>query len=129
MPADLAAGLPQPYCCAVHRFPLFALFLLPSVMSSQAIAPYRDARVPTDERVRDLLGRMSREEKFSQLFMLPDDLRDPSHDFSHGVFGLQIDAPPAASAHAERINAIQRFFVERTRLGIPIIPFDEAVHG
>jgi beta-glucosidase len=34
-----------------------------------------------------------------------------------------------ARAHAERINAIQRYFVEDTRLGIPIIPFDEAVHG
>ena len=34
-----------------------------------------------------------------------------------------------ARAHAERINAIQRYFVERTRLGIPIIPFEEALHG
>ncbi len=29
----------------------------------------------------------------------------------------------------QRINAIQRYFVDRTRLGIPIIPFEEAVHG
>ena len=38
-------------------------------------------------------------------------------------------AANAARAHAERINAIQRYFVERTRLGIPIIPFEEALHG
>ena len=34
-----------------------------------------------------------------------------------------------ARGHAERINAIQRSFVEHSRLGIPIIPFDEALHG
>jgi beta-glucosidase len=96
-------------------------------------APYRDTALPVDTRIRDLMGRMTPEEKFWQLFMIPGDLDDPSNDYSNGVFGLQISTAPAsgnvARAHAERINAIQRFFVERTRLGIPIIPFDEAVHG
>jgi beta-glucosidase len=101
--------------------------------------PYRDPGLPTSERVRDLIARMSLEEKFWQLFMLPGDLDDPAHDYSNGVFGLQISVAPhngaeresrtAARVHADRINAIQRYFVERTRLGIPIIPFDEAVHG
>jgi beta-glucosidase len=79
---------------------------------------------------------MTLEEKFWQLFMIPGDLDDTSHDYSHGVFGLQISSPstkePAADAarhHAERINAIQRYFVDETRLGIPIIPFEEALHG
>jgi len=77
---------------------------------------------------------MTLEEKFWQLFMIPGDLDNPANDYSHGVFGLQVAVAPAdghatARAHAERINAIQRYFVERTRLGIPIIPFDEAVHG
>jgi beta-glucosidase len=92
--------------------------------------PYRDPGLPVTERVRDLLSRMTLEEKFWQLFMLPGDLDDPAQDWSNGVFGLQISAPSeTARGHAERINAIQRFFVERTRLGIPIIPFEEAVHG
>ena len=30
---------------------------------------------------------------------------------------------------AKKINAIQKYFVEHTRLGIPIIAFDEALHG
>jgi beta-glucosidase len=95
--------------------------------------PYRDARRPVEERVSDLLGRMTPEEKFWQLFMIPGDLDDPAHDYSHGVFGLQVvvgkRAAGAARGHAARINAIQRYFVERTRLGIPIVPFDEALHG
>jgi beta-glucosidase len=96
-------------------------------------APYRDPSLPIEARVRDLIPRMTLQEKFWQLFMVPGDLDDPSNDYSNGAFGLQISTAPAggnvARAHAERINAIQRFFVERTRLGIPIIPFDEALHG
>ena len=77
---------------------------------------------------------MTREEKFWQLFMIPGDLGDASHDYSHGIFGLQISPADstrtdAAREHAERINMIQRYFVDRTRLGIPIIPFEEALHG
>jgi beta-glucosidase len=112
-----------------------ATFPFPYRAEAQAAPPYRDARLPAAERVRDLLGRMTLEEKFWQLFMIPGDLDDASHDYSHGVFGLQISPGPdptpevAARRHAERINGIQRYFVERTRLGIPIIPFEEALHG
>ena len=131
------------------RAPVIAAALALLVSSGSARAqqpsrpPYRDPARPVAERVRDLLGRMTPEEKFRQLFMIPGDLDDPSHDYSTGIFGLQVSVAPAgdtarragassgaiARAHAERINAIQRHFVERTRLGIPIIPFDEALHG
>ncbi len=77
----------------------------------------------------DLLPRMTLEEKFWQLFMVPGSPADSTHDYRHGIFGLQIPAAPTARQDAERIDSVQRFFVERTRLGIPIIPFDEAVHG
>ncbi len=120
------------------RYPLAALLLtwvvLPGSAASQSgePVPYRDPRAAIADRVRDLLGRMTLEDKFWQLFMIPGDLDDPANDYSHGIFGLQIASAGEASgaaAHAKRINAIQRYFVERTRLGIPIIPFDEAVHG
>jgi len=94
-------------------------------------APYKNAALPIEARVQDLIGRMTLEEKFWQMFMIPGDLDDPSQNYSHGAFGLQISAASGADAraHAARINAIQTFFVERTRLGIPIIPFEEALHG
>jgi len=113
----------------------FALLATASSAFAQSTggAAYRDASRPVAERVRDLLGRMTLEEKFWQLFMIPGDLDDPANDYSNGVFGLQVaparDTVDAARAHAKRINDIQRYFVERTRLGIPIIPFEEAVHG
>jgi beta-glucosidase len=97
--------------------------------------PYRDARRPIAERVRDLLARMTPEEKFRQLFMIPGDLDDPRHDYGPGIYGLQIGARAgipaagAARAHAARVDSIQRWFATHSRLGIPIIPFDEALHG
>jgi beta-glucosidase len=106
------------------------------LVRGQSGAPYHDARLPVADRVRDLLGRMTLEEKFWQLYMTPGDLSDSTRDYSHGVFGLQIPVvtlrgAPAdiARADAQHIDSIQHFFVERTRLGIPIVPFDEAVHG
>ncbi len=91
---------------------------------------YLNPDLSSGVRAGDLLRRMTLEEKFWQLYMTPGDLDDPSNDWSHGAFGLQIPSQSAdPSAQAARINEIQRFFVERTRLGIPIIPFDEAVHG
>ena len=113
------------------RVLLFATLTV-SLVAQSAPPPYKRADLSVDARVRDLLGRMTLEEKFWQLFMIPGDLDTPANDHSHGIFGLQIRAGKdggTARGHAERINAIQRYFVEKTRLGIPIIPFEEAVHG
>ena len=108
-------------------------------LHAQELLRFQDANRPVAERVQDLLGHMTLQEKFWQLYMSPGGLEDPSHDYSSGAFGLQISMPAGALAdssagslaavHAARINDIQRYFVEETRLGIPIIPFDEALHG
>ena len=117
----VAAAQPvRPAACPRRRswrgfrlgLPLLVLAVLPVEVSAQA---------------PDLLPRMTLEEKFWQLFMIPGDLSDTTHDYRHGIFGLQIPAAPTAREDTERITAVQRFFVERTRLGIPIVPFDEAV--
>ena len=107
--------------------------------------PYRDPALTVDVRLRDLMGRMTLEEKLWQLFMAPGDMERDQAKLDKGIFGLQFNTAPAggaaaaqilhydpsgsAAAMAEKINAAQRFFVEETRLGIPIIPFDEALHG
>jgi beta-glucosidase len=109
-----------------------ALILLPIA------ARFAFAQSP-DARAKALVARMTLEEKFWQLFMIPGDFRDTTHDYSHGVFGLQVRTTGTsrslgslgmtARAHAEYINSLQKYFVEKTRLGIPMIPFEEAVHG
>jgi beta-glucosidase len=117
---------------------VLAISIEASTLRAQPTGPpasrmiYKDSTAPVPARVRDLLGRMTLEEKFWQTFMIPGDLTDPTQDYSHGVFGLQVTQPPSARgarADAERINTIQKFFVERTRLGIPMIPFEEVLHG
>jgi beta-glucosidase len=112
---------------------------------SQNILPYKDARLPVDVRVKDLLGRMTPEEKFWQLFMIPGDLdKAAPQQYRSGLFGFQVSAGAQGDAGgqllsystrenaltlAQKINRIQKYFVDSSRLGIPIIAFDEALHG
>lgn len=109
------------------------------------VLPYRDSTLTVDARVEDLLARMTPEEKFRQLFMVAGDLGKDSSIFKEGLFGFQINtvdnnagaanqmmkyaAGPNAKITLDKINGMQRFFVENTRLGIPMMPFDEALHG
>ncbi len=71
---------------------------------------------------------MTPEEKFGQLFMVSGDLAGGEDAYQDGIFGLQFRAA-GAREQAEKINAVQKFFVERTRLGIPAVFFEEALHG
>ena len=107
--------------------------------------PYKNPNLSIDKRVEDLLSRMTLEEKFWQLYMIPGDLREGKEKYKNGIFGLQLNTKArsnnateqmmqyensgSAESEAKEINEIQKYFVEDTRLGIPIIPFDEALHG
>ncbi|SHK72137.1 glycoside hydrolase family 3 N-terminal domain-containing protein [Chryseobacterium polytrichastri] len=129
-----------------YRFKVIGIALLSSVFISAQKPLYKDAKQPLEARVQDLLKRMTPEEKFWQCFMIPGDLDNvPKGQYSHGIFGLQVsagnqgggvagqlltyNANEDAERLAKKINAIQKYFVEESRLGIPIIPFDEALHG
>jgi len=90
---------------------------------------YKKADAPVEARLRDLLGRMTSEEKFWQLFMLSTSLPSDVQKCVHGAFGLQVSSLGATACSAGQVNSLQRHFIEDTRLGIPIIPFDEALHG
>ena len=128
---------------------IFFFFTLLIVIASSSKAqknfPYKDSTLSIDERVKDLLSRMTPEEKFWQCFMIPGDLDNRTDSmYKNGIFGLQVSASTKGDAGGQmlnyntkenallvvkKINSIQHFFVEQTRLGIPIIPFDEALHG
>lgn len=88
---------------------------------------------------------MTPEEKFWQLFMIPGDLGNDPSKYKNGIFGFQVNtvqqqqgaaaqllnykSGQTAQQTLAKINEIQKYFVEQTRLGIPIIAFDEALHG
>ena len=104
------------------------LVLLSRVGSAQDAPLYRNPTAPVDARVKDLVGRMTMDEKFWQLFMIPWE-PDTTHDYRNGVFGLQVRRQGSARATAVKINELQRFMIEKTRLGIPMLPFEETAHG
>ena len=111
-------------------------------------SPYRNRKLSADKRVKDLLGRMTLEEKAAQMMCvwqqkagtLVDaegklDLQKARRHFKkgHGLgqVGRPSDAAGGRNARATAVltNDIQRFFLEESRLGIPVIFHEECLHG
>ncbi|RBP99052.1 glycoside hydrolase family 3 N-terminal domain-containing protein [Bifidobacterium xylocopae] len=84
-------------------------------------APFRDASLGVDERVADLLGRMSLEEKVGQVMQLDarGGVREPILERHVGSL-LHASAGSLRQAHE---------LVGRTRLRIPLIIGDDCIHG
>ena len=129
-----------------YIFCLSILFCPVVFVGAQAVLPYKNPALSTDERVKDLIFRMTIEEKFWQLFMISGEMHKGEEEkYKNGIFGFQVGAGAQegnangqmlnynstenAVAFVKKINAMQHYFAEGTRLGIPIIPFDEALHG
>ncbi len=119
------------------------LFVLISCSDNQnSIPDYKNPDIAIDQRVEDLLSRMTQEKKFWQCFMIPDDLSDGKERYKHGIFGFQVSTKGKSENEGEQlldysgggtaketailINEIQKYFVEEIRLGIPII-WDDAL--
>lgn len=116
---------------------------------------YKQASQPTEVRVADLLGRMTVEEKIGQLICplgwemytkKGDNAVEPSELFRQkmdampiGSFWAVLRADPwtqktlenglRPELAAKALNALQRYAVEKTRLGIPILFAEECPHG
>ena len=124
---------------------LLLLTILSTTTKAQQIYPYKNPKLPVHVRVKDLLSRMTPAEKFWQLFMIPGDLGKNESNYKNGIFGFQVSAASGGSdvtsqmlsykseenalLLAKKINTIQKYFIERSRLGIPMMAFDECLHG
>ncbi len=115
----------------------------------QSALPYRDPKLSVDQRVADLLSRMTLEEKLAQLesaWENPQFFKNPLDLFvdEKGAFlperaavllkyGLGQMSRPSEQrgprAMAEFTNTMQKWAKENTRLGIPILFHDECLHG
>lgn len=112
------------------------------------VPPYKNSSLPPARRVKDLLSRMTLEEKAAQMVCIwrekADKLVDAEGNFDHakakkafangcapGQVGRPSDAGKGKNARdmAELTNAIQKFFLEESRLGIPVIFHEECLHG
>ena len=122
--------------------------------SGQALLPYKNPELPVDARVNDLLRRMTPEEKVGQLlcplgwemYAFVDDSVVPSESFRQlqserqaGMLWATFRADPwtrktldnglTPARAAEAANALQRYAIEHSRLGIPLFFAEEAPHG
>jgi len=100
--------------------------------------PYRNPRLPVEQRVADVLSRMTLQEKVRQMSMLDcaaviQDGRVSARAVGEVIGELSVGClqDPRAEAHlsAEAVNAVQRHLVENTRLGIPGLVISECLHG
>ena len=123
-----------------------------SFYSLDPLPLYQQPSASVNDRVQDLLSRMTLEEKVAQTYCIWSQKKDlllaedgtfdaekAKKTLPHGVG--QIARPSegplggggkdgkTAREMAEFTNAVQKYFVEETRLGIPVIFHEEALHG
>ena len=102
--------------------------------------PYRDRTIPVETRVEDLLSRMTTDEKISQLDMYwgKEVANLEKHDavsYSEEKVSAMLGQLGVGSIHdfypidPEIGNRIQKYAVEKTRLGIPVLFIEEGLHG
>ena len=135
----------------VRNFSRVLLLALPGVLVFTAVgkgqektdangqAPrYKDAKFSVSDRVADLLARMTLQEKVDQLswgWQAKVQVVDPTGTFTNesarktlqAEWGEELKFTPRKAAILR--NAIQRYQLEKTRLGIPVIFPGEALHG
>ena len=113
---------------------------------------YEDKSQPVDKRILDLLSKMTLEEKSCQMAtlygfgrVLKDEMPTPewkNQVWKDGIANIdeELNSLPnnkraqsqysyPFSKHAEAINTIQKWFIEETRLGIPVDFTNEGIHG
>ena len=133
-----------------------AMLLLSCSLTANAQKPiYKDASQPVEARVADLLSRMTLDEKIGQVrcplgwFIYDKDAKGKVSltekfyqytDEQHiGKYWAVLRADPWTqktltnglnpTLSAEMLNMMQRYAVEKTRLGIPIMVAEETPHG
>jgi beta-glucosidase len=138
--------------------PYFLTLLLSACLAADAATPaqmpsaddtsqplYRRSAVPIEERVDDLLGRMTLEEKARQLDMytgateLVSRHRDDTHATADAVFlpekaeqlfgNLGVGSIHDLNPTPTQYNTIQQWVIAHNRLGIPALFIEEGLHG
>jgi len=126
---------------------------IPQGLKAQ-IYPYKNKDLPIDTRVKDLLARMTVEEKVGQLskvlgwemynkkgsdIYVSQKFKDAVKSEHIGLLWATLRADPwtqrtletglSPREAAQATNALQKFMLDSTRLGIPLILSEETPHG
>jgi len=140
-------------CGARSCMALFLVSTLPCSASAADTPLYKDARTPVDQRVDDLLARMTLDEKLTQITAIwsqkpqifdakgevdparlarlyPDGIGQFSRPNDLAGSGSPLPVPFRDERRTVAlVNAIQKYQMTKTRLGIPTMFHEEAVHG
>lgn len=123
---------------------LFIFIIDNNNISAQNIieALYKNPAVPTEQRIHDLLGRMTLEDKCRQIDIwhpkalkisdrdiLENEFKKLGDTLRKGIGFLQFDTYLSHEEYAANFNAIQKYFMTETALGIPAISNGEGCHG
>ncbi|HUB62247.1 MAG TPA: glycoside hydrolase family 3 N-terminal domain-containing protein [Puia sp.] len=127
------------------RFTCCLLIIPVAAFVHEPRPPYKDPHLSIDRRVEDLLSRMTVEEKIRQLDMywgkevaVMDGPHADGHEasaWSEQKTAASFGNAGAGSVHdlyplsAGITNSIQRYAMEKTRLGIPVLFIEEGLHG
>ena len=119
---------------------LFLLILIPFFVFAQSkrIPVYENPSEPVESRIKDLLKRMTLQEKIAQMQDIsfsdlstsatidPVKMEKRLKGMSYGCFeGMGL----TAEQYAQVINQLQKYMLEKNRLSIPMLITAEALHG
>ncbi|AJG98246.1 hypothetical protein LF65_01641 [Clostridium beijerinckii] len=98
---------------------------------------YKDASKPVQERVEDLLGKMTLKEKVAQLYCAvtiggAKTINSLKENHKHGIGTLSFLNSSLSGDNKndmKTLRDLQKFFVEETRLGIPALVHNEGIAG
>ena len=102
------------------------------------VFPYKNSQLPVEQRVEDLLARMTLDEKIAQLRHIHSwDIFDGQNldenklaSFAGDIgWGFVEGFPLTGENCGKHMRTIQKYMVERTRLGIPVFTVAESLHG
>ncbi|MCX6122873.1 MAG: glycoside hydrolase family 3 C-terminal domain-containing protein [Ignavibacteriales bacterium] len=127
----------------IKYFSILIIVLIVNTAYCQQQA-YKNSSLPIEVRVNDLLQRMTIEEQAAQLFSIFS--RDTAAFDKYGNFVSTLDTAiinhgagslgtwslwreRSLRRRVQCFNGIQRYMMEKTRLGIPIFTFGESLHG
>lgn len=109
-----------------------AALLFTATESTAAREPlYKKADAPIEQRIDDLMGRMTLDEKIWQLNQYTLGFNDNANNIGESVSKVpaQIGSLIYMGVNPTLRNAMQRHAVEESRLGIPVLFGYDAIHG
>jgi beta-glucosidase len=137
------------YFVIIH-IAIAAVFFFSIITPAIAQQPlYKNKNLSPEARAKDLLSKMKVEEKLAQLrclWLQKSSIFDADGNFDEAkakealknglgeIARLNENGGLANPGHhpkrqAEIYNAVQKYFVEKTRLGIPVLVHEESLHG